>query len=286
MYELKRLNNVELKKYTTIKIGGIAENFYIPESVEELQMLMEELKNETIYLLAGGSNLLINDEKIFKHVICLLEFNQSLEIREDRTVYAGGSVRLQKFINILNQNGLGGIEYLYSVPGTVGGAIVMNAGRGKKYNQCISDYIIAVDVLENGKILTYKKEECQFSYRNSRFKNQKGIVVGVHFQFKEDSVENLKRAKEARIAFSRERQDHSGSNFGSVFCESSPKAMNLIKLIGLGNVGDVRFSKKTANWILNRGNAKFSDVMKMIERAKKVNRLFRKDAKLEVIIWN
>lgn len=282
---MKKLQDVVLKQYTTIKIGGIAQNFYIPESVAELTELMEQLKNETVYILAGGSNLLIDDKKTFSHVICLLEFNQTIDLRADRTVYVGGSVRLQKFINTMNQNGLGGIEYLYSVPGTLGGAVVMNAGRGKKYNQCISDYILSVDVLEDGSIHSYTKEECQFSYRNSRFKQQKGIVVGVHLKLKEDSIANLKQLKEERIAFSRARQDHSGSNFGSVFRESSPNAMNLIKLIGLGSSNGICFSKKTANWILNDGSGTFADVQKMIVRAKKVNKLFFKEAKLEVIIW-
>jgi UDP-N-acetylmuramate dehydrogenase len=92
-------------------------------------------------------------------------------LTERGNITVGASVRLQKLIQFANENELGGIEYLYSVPGLVGGAVVMNAGRGRKFNQSISDYIVEVRYLENDELKSITKDQCRFEYRDSIFKN-------------------------------------------------------------------------------------------------------------------
>lgn len=273
------LFNEPLEKYTTIKIGGVAKEMITPTNIEELKNIMVERKPK--YFLGGGSNLLISDRE-YDLVINLRQFNQQLEMQQDGTFIVGASVRLQKLINYINDNGYGGIEYLFSVPGLVGGAIVMNAGRGKKYSQSISDYITEVDVLRCGKVITLSKNECEFSYRNSIFKNSNDIVLSARFQFPIMSRTESYRRKKQRIMLCKEKQDMSCPNAGTVFSESNIRIMKHVKKVKLGN--NVHFSGKTENWLLNEGGS-FDDAVLAIRRVKLLHKLFFKKCILELIIW-
>lgn len=276
------LENVELSKYTTIRIGGIAKKMLIPENVDELTELLQ--KQSIRYMIGGGSNLLINNRE-FEEVVNLREFNKKIKRLENGRFQVGASVRLQELIKTINSYGYGGIEYLYSVPGLVGGAVVMNAGRGKQYNKCISDYIVKITVLRDGKIVELVKEECEFSYRNSIFKNNsKYIILSVEFLFSEQLSEEGERLIKERITLCKNVQDNSAPNFGSVFMESNNRIMKFVKLLGIRS-NDISFSKKTANWILNRNNGTYEDVIKVMKRVELLHRLFGKKCKTEVIKW-
>ena len=178
--------NEELKQYTTFKMGGIAKKFYIPESEEELLSLIKTLDNYKI--LGGGSNLLINNDGVFENVVYMKDFNKKIFNKGNGAYYFGASVRLQKIINKINEDGYGGIEYLYSVPGMLGGAIYMNAGRGKQFNMQLTDYLIDVDVLIDGEVKKLTKDECKFSYRKSIFQDNNYIILGANFKFKEVDI--------------------------------------------------------------------------------------------------
>lgn len=123
-------------------MGGIAKEYLSPESLEEL---IEAVRLGESKKIGGGSNVLIAEHS-FERVIDLGKFDTSIKNIGGR-YRVGASVRLFKLINAINKDGYGGIEYLYSVPGLVGGAVVMNAGRGRRYGQCISDYIEEVTFL-------------------------------------------------------------------------------------------------------------------------------------------
>ena len=146
---MKILQDEDLSKYTSVRIGGTAKTMYFPESRDELIDLIKH--HDTPVFISGGSNLLINNRE-FETVINLKSVDSSLEHLGGGRFRAGASVHLQKLINTINENGYGGIEYLFSVPGLVGGAIVMNAGRGKTHKKCISDYIISVDAIRDGSV--------------------------------------------------------------------------------------------------------------------------------------
>lgn len=210
-------SNEKLAKYTTIKIGGIAKKMFIPESKEELIDIVEKIKN--IKILGAGSNLLINDKKDYENVVYLKSFATEINYA-DGMFYVGASVSNQALINEINKRGFGGIEYLYSVPGFVGGAIVMNAGRGKNYNQSISDYIVKVDVLVDGVVKTFLKDECEFTYRHSIFKKSNYIVLGAYFIFNDMKQEVSKELKRERLELCRKVQDASKPNFGTFFCKN------------------------------------------------------------------
>ena len=280
------LRDENLSKYFTIHIGGVAHKLYIPKNKTELKEILRK-SGEKAYILSGGSNILMNNEKVYPEVIYMGKCCEELKsVGAGGYYYVGSSVRLQTLINEINKAGFGGIEYLYSVPGLVGGAIVMNAGRGKAYNKSIGDFVVSVDCFDlNGCEHTFLKEECHFAYRDSFFKNNEYVVTGVKFKFDEQAVIDTERAKKERIDYARKRQDNSGFNFGSVFCQCNPKAMQVIKQIGLKS-GDISFSRKTNNWIINKGQGTFGDAMKVMNKAKFVNKIFGTKTELEVVIWD
>lgn len=276
---MKQLENQPLSKYTTIRLGGIAKTMLIPESVDELCNIIRERKPD--YFIGGGSNLLISDRE-FELVVDLRSFDKSFENKGDGVFRVGASLRLQNLINQINEAGYGGIEYLYSVPGLVGGAVVMNAGRGKQYNQTISDYIVSVDIIRNEELITLSKEECNFSHRNSVFKNSKDIVVGCVLKFPEMSIEEASARKKERIELCKQKQDASKPNFGSVFCEQDARIIKYAKKHKIG--GKVHFSEKTSNWIINDGGT-FKDALAAIKKVELLHKLYFKKCKREVIVW-
>ena len=278
---MKILLNEDLSKYTTMHVGGTAKKMYLPETIDEL---IETLKmTSTHYYIGGGSNLLINDRS-FDEVINLRQFDTSIVDMGNGQFIVGGSVRLQKLINTINEKGFGGIEYLYSVPGLVGGAVVMNAGRGRQHHQCISDYIVSVTVLRDDQLVEIPKAACEFGYRTSSFKNSPSIITSICFYFPEMSIEESTKAKNDRMALCKVNQDSSYPNFGSVFMESNSTIMRLAKSIELGGKR-AHFSKKTQNWIINVDHAAYNDVIKAVKKAELLHRLLRKSCNREIIVW-
>lgn len=277
-------NNVNLSEYTTFKMGGTALNFYIPETVEELVTLVEQLE-DPCYFIGGGSNLLINNERIFENVVNLRKFNTSIQQLEHGLYKIGASVRLQKVIQTINNDGYGGIEYLYSVPGLLGGAICMNAGRGEKYKRSISDYLIEVEVLSKGERKTLKKEECEFAYRKSKFQRGDYIILSALFQFENIGAEKARQLCKERIEFCKKYQDNSKPNYGSVFCVSNKKIMKIFKLSVLGKKGGVRYSPKTGNWMLNEVEGDFEDAIVLLKRVEVIHKILGKPCIREVKIW-
>ena len=274
-----------LDKYTSIKIGGIAKKLYVPNNKDEVIELMKQLSGKEYYIIGGGSNLLINDKKVFDNVINVKKFDKTITNLGNGVYYVGASVRLQSLINAINKDGYGGIEYLYSVPGLVGGAIVMNAGRGKKYNLSISDYLINVHICLNGDIKVLKKEECTFKYRSSIFKNSNILILGATFCFEKKDIRDSLRDKRQRLEFCKKVQDTNSPNFGSVFLQANNKIMSLIRLFHPGFKNGIKYSKKTNNWLVNCGNGTFRQALFLIKLAQLLHKIVGKKAITEVIIW-
>ncbi len=282
---MKVLYNERLSNYTTLKIGGCCKKLFFPETLEELLNLVE--KYPLAPILGGGSNLLINDEAVYDEVLCMREFKKdSIEFWENSVAVSAG-VRLQKLITAINEHGLGGIEYLYSVPGLVGGAIYMNAGRGKGSGKQISDYLISVDVLENGKLKTYLKKDCGFAYRESIFKNKTdAIIISAEFCFEQITPEEGACRRKERIETCMSFQDNSYPNAGTTFRLSDPRVMGLMKRLSSRKKKDgVHFSYKTANWLQNRGNGTYRMAIAKIRQVKFLHKILGKECNLEYIIW-
>lgn len=294
---MKVLNNVWLSEYTTFRMGGMCKSLYIPDSEEELIQIVKE-KNDCRFI-GNGSNLLINDEAVFDNVILLKQFSNYINCRPDGITESSASVSLAKLLKHINVNGYGGIEYLSSVPGLVGGAIYMNAGRGRSVGCSISDYINTVRALcireddlhhHPGEIVSLTKEDCCFEYRKSRFQANNYLILSAEFCFPKVEKEESDRLILERKEWCRKTQDYSGPNFGSVFYEQNSKLMRIVKELGLGRTDGVHFSKNVSNWMINSCSEKqnfgaFKETIRLIEKVKKFHRIFGKKCEAEVIIW-
>lgn len=280
---MKIINNISLKDYTTLKIGGIARRFYIIEDDNDLVELVKEVQ-DNYYIIANGSNILINDKKVFDNVVYMNNYNKYININNG-IIEASSSNKIQELINFANKFELGGIEYLNSVPATVGGAICMNAGRGKSYNKSISDYIIDVKIFDGKKIRVIDKEECKFSYRDSIFKSKKWIILSARFKFENITIDESNKLKAERIAYSKNIQDSRNRTAGSVFCIHNSKIMSILKRFNVGWKKGVCYSNKTNNWINNKGNGTYRQVKFLINLTILLHKIFLKDCKLEYIEW-
>ena len=256
--------NVSLKKYSTFKIGGPAKLFAEPKSIAEIRELLMFCKknNEKFFILGNGSNILFNDKGY-----------DGLIMKIGKNLEAGKS--LHDVIHAAANKGLGGIEKLDGIPGTIGGAIFMNAGaHGQQISDCIKS---VVSVTNYGGIVTRTNEECKFSYRSSAFKMLDEIIVSAEFDFTPMPSEVINKNRKEVLAWRREKQPLKYPNAGSVFknptsnlplTDSHLSAGYLIDSCGLKGcrVGDAQVSELHANFIVNRGNASANDVKALMDK--------------------
>jgi UDP-N-acetylmuramate dehydrogenase len=256
--------NVSLKKYNTFKIGGKAKFFAEPKSIAEIRelFLFCRKNNEKFFILGNGSNVLFGDDGF-----------DGLVIKIGKHFASGKS--LHALIQNAAEQGLGGIEKLDGIPGTVGGAIFMNAGaHGQQISDCIKS---VVSVTIYGEIVTRTNEECKFSYRSSVFKMLDEIILSAEFDFIPMSKEIINKNRKEILAWRREKQPLKYPNAGSVFknptqnlslATSRLSAGYLIDSCGLKGcrVGDAQVSELHANFIVNRGKATAEDVKALIKK--------------------
>ncbi len=280
---MKILENELLSKYTTVHIGGICKKMFIPETENELISLIDAGYN--IYLLGGGSNLLISD-RVFDYVVNLRKFDEEIMDLGDGCFKVGASVRLQKLIKTINEKEYGGIEYLYSVPGLVGGAIVMNAGGGIEQGWSISDHVVEVRALYNGKIISLTKEDCNFAHRKSIFRDNLGyLVLSATLSFDKGELSYFESKRKDRLEYCKKYQDNGKPNFGSVFYIANGCVLGFLRRTSFGSKKGCHFSGKTSNWILNEGEGTFKQTIKLIKKAEFLHKCIGKKCEPEVEIW-
>ncbi len=176
------LVNEKLDRHTTFKVGGPCKALLSVETTEELKAVLRLLteEGEDFFILGNGSNLLVSDEGYEGYVIKLS--GDFLNIRlEGDCIVAGAGVLLSKVCSFARDNGLSGLEFAYGIPGTVGGAMVMNAGA---YGGEMKDVTESVSLLFNGEIVNRSAEEMQFGYRDSIIKHDDYIALETRFKLK------------------------------------------------------------------------------------------------------
>lgn len=272
-----------MSNYTTLRIGGPVKNLYIPENEQELINLVKELdSNKTLYrIIANGSNILVNSKGLKRDIVCVTKACKTIVV-DNQNVYAGCSVNLQAFINMCVKHNLYAYEFLASVPGSIGGAVYMNAGRGKCYGNSISDYISFVRVFDGRGITDIPKEQCGFSYRKSVFQNRNWIILGAMFTLKKQDGGYSQDKIKDRLAYARRYQDHGMPNAGSIFSKGNRGVFSLLKGF---RYGGAQFSKKTANWINNINNASSPDVLFLIAVARLLNYMVFCKTSVEINYW-
>lgn len=265
-----------------MRLHSVADIVCFPENREELKGLIigYEQKGEAYYVFSGGSNVIF-DERVQTPLINLMELDNNIEYLQDGSVKVGCSVRVQTLIRDLQKHLLGGIEYLFSVPTSIGGAIYMNAGRGKTEGVTISDYLEEVEYYnpKDRTFYIYKKRKEDFSHRTSPFQGTGNIIVSATFSFKKQDPAETERLIKERMEHSKKFLSADKPSCGSVFCEGNRLVYRL--LMGQ-RIGGAMYSKKTPDWISNMGDATASDVMQLIEKGKRWHRFFLSKCKVEI----
>jgi len=259
--------NVSMVTQTTFKIGGPADLFYEAKTKEELIEAVRVVKELKVpyFIFGGGSNVLVSDRGIRGLVIKILGEKCQI-LNEEVVVEAGAS--LSWLVQEVAQKGLSGLEFCAGIPGTVGGAVRGNAGTKDKW---LGSRVLVVEVLdEKGQVKEVAGEDCQFAYRESRFKYNQEIILSVRLKLSLDGPENIK-ARMSQFLKKRQNQPREPSA-GSIF-KNPPgfSAGQLIDKAGLKGkrIGDAQISPAHGNFIVNLKKAICEDVLKLISLAKK-----------------
>ncbi|MDI6640983.1 MAG: UDP-N-acetylmuramate dehydrogenase [Elusimicrobiota bacterium] len=274
-----------LGKYTTLRIGGPA-RFYIEiYTMSQLRLLLSLVNDYKIpiFIIGAGSNLLISD-KIFDGIVLRLK-GEFAEITHNGGIFdSGAGSMLPLLVKRSIDEEYTGLEMLAGIPGTVGGAIVMNAGT---HFGSISDVVSKVTTIDlSGKVTTLKKEEIKFGYRTSSLEGK--IVLRAEFELKKSKKDKIISKVTKNMLHRAKTQPLGVYTAGSIFKNPSGKtAGELIEKAGLKNysVGGAYISDKHANFIVNSGSATFFDVQQIISHVrKKVFEKFGIQLELEIKI--
>ena len=266
-------NNVkfdyDLKKKNWFNIGGKTKIYYKAESLKELIKFLKKVENKKkIFVLSGGSNTLITDKTYDGVVIKLSNNFNNISLLSNDIIIAGSAVGDKSLSEFAMNNSLGGFEFLSCIPGTVGGGIKMNAGCfGREFR----NILISIQAIKkSGQIITIPAKDINFKYRDSGLSDNL-IFLSASFKGykkKSDLIKNemveLKGKKEKSQPT---RIKTSGSTFKNPIGQSDKKVWQLIKdSVSIEkSFGDACISEKHCNFFVNKGNAKFDDMKKLIE---------------------
>lgn len=276
--ELKKLNiekiieDESLSKYTTFKIGGPAKILIEAVSDEEILKivkLFDEMK-ENYLIIGNGSNLLISDE-VFERPVIVLDKNFSKIMPIDEvTLYAEAGASLKSLANKALDLELGGLEAISGIPGTVGGAVYMNAGA---YGSEIKDLVTKVRCIKDEKIVELDASEVNFAHRRSIFQEKGYVILGAYFKLEKKAREEIEAEQKDYTQRRVDKQPLEYPSAGSVFKRPTGYyASKLIEDAGLKglSVGGAMVSKKHSGFIINTGGASFEDVVTLIEKVKAI----------------
>ena len=262
--------DANLAKYTTYRVGGIAKLLVYPKNVEKLIELMEIINEDDIkyFILGNGSNVLFSDN-LYDGIIIKLEKLNDMEIC-DNLVRVGAGYNLMKLSNEVAKKGLAGLEFASGIPGSVGGAVFMNAGA---YQADMKSIVKSVTVLTPDlKVVTLTKSEMKFKYRESFLQHNRGyICLEVILKLRTGNKEMLAEIIKDRKLKRKKSQPLEYPSAGSVF--RNPEGLFAGKLIEELNlkgyqIGGAKISEKHANFIINTGGAKASDIKEIIDVVK------------------
>lgn len=278
-----------LKNHTTLRIGGRARYFVEPASIQELRLVLSLAKKQKVQvlILGAGSNLLVSDRGLDAMVIRLSAPCFKKVIFKEKSVEAGAGVRLAQLIVAAAGRSLGGHEFLAGIPGTLGGAIMMNAGQSQK-GRSTADLIDRVMVMDyNGNIKIIPKNMIKFGYHSSGL--DKYIILNAFLKFKRNNKNRIKDSIKKYLVARRQSQDLLWPSAGCVFRNPyGDSAGRLIELAGLKGkrVGGAQVSLRHANFIINRQAATCRDVLRLMQLVKKeVKNKFGVGLEPEVKIW-
>ncbi len=261
-----------MSEHTTFRIGGKADAVCFVQELRELQKLFSYIKKENIpYLVVGrGSNLLVRDGGFKGVVIIMREHLASIEQhgKNEQILVAGGGLSLSSLVRHCSQRGLGGLEFLAGIPGTVGGAVIMNAGA---FGKDMGTVLQSIEMVSpKGELLSRDRPDLVFSYRTSSI--QEGtLVISASLQCTRETPQIVSKRVAEYLARRKATQPLEYPSAGSVFRNPPDDyAGRLIEEAGLKGkkIGGAMISPKHANYIVNTGGARAEDVVALMEMAK------------------
>ncbi|MDB4188818.1 UDP-N-acetylmuramate dehydrogenase [Candidatus Pelagibacter sp.] len=262
----------DLKKSNWFNIGGQAKVYFRPDSLPDLILFLKKFgEKEKVHILGAGSNTLISDEKFDGVVVKLGKNFSNISILPNDVIIAGSACLDKKLSDFALNNGIGGFEFLACIPGTIGGGLRMNAGC---FNKEFKDVLVSIQAIdENGQVLTIPASKVIFKYRSNDLKENL-IFLSASFKGSRKNKEGIKK----KILELKKKKDNtqptklktSGSTFKNPIDQTDKKVWELIKeSVALDtSFGDAHISNKHCNFFVNKNNASFEDMNKLIEFVK------------------
>jgi len=264
--------NISLSNFTTWRTGGPAEWIAQPKNIEEIKYLINWINKKKIQcnLIGAGSNLLINDKGIKGLSLCMRNFKGIQIDKSSGIVEVLSGEMLPTLARKAATNGLHGLEWAVGIPGTIGGAVVMNAGAQA---HCIANYLESITTLSlTGEYKIIKGKDLNFGYRYSLLQNEKLIVVSARLKLIPGHAEKIRQVTNENLNHRLRTQPYTAQTCGSVFRNPEPlKAAKLIEDLGLKGFrfGGAEISKIHSNFIINANKASSCDIKELIKYIQK-----------------
>lgn len=261
-----------LSKFSTMKIGGEADRLCQPQNVDELVSLVNQLQEEgePWSIVGGGSNLLISSRGV-RGTVIRTAFLKDINSTNSETLEAAAGARLPHLAKYAAQMGLSGLEFAVGIPGTVGGAVIMNAGA---HGSCIANILESALVFDSqaGDIKTIPASELGFVYRNCNLDPSRHVVVSAKFKLSPGSSEEISAKTQANEDYRWRTQPIGWPNLGSTFKNPLPdkSAGYLLDKSGAKDlkIGNAAVSSLHANFVINLGGATSEEVTDLLEKMK------------------
>lgn len=274
------INSLSSNKLSFYRTQNYFKRYGEAHTVEEFKEYCQwaQDNNVDLYILGNGSNTLFVPKTVNSLIVknCL---NKSIKPLSENRVEVSSSVMIPEILKYCYKNSLDSFYYLASVPASIGGALAMNAGRGRNFGVTIYDFVESVTFLENGEIKTLTAAEINKGYRETIFTGiHSRLILNAIFKFENKQFEADPILE--RREWAKEHQDNVEPNCGSVFKFAYQPIMNILKGV---KIGQARYSAKTANWILNQSSESTS-LMLLITMTKLLHFMVGRRAVLEIII--
>lgn len=260
-----------LKNHTTFRIGGKCKIAVFVNSEDSTSSVIRFCRDKNIkYAVLGNGSNIIADDNFFDGVVLIIgnDFSNINYIR-DGIVECEAGLMLSRLCVSMMKEGLTGLEFAYGIPGTVGGALYMNAGA---YGGQMSDVVVSADYLDtDGIVKTISCENMDLSYRHSAFMNSGRIILRVRLKLQKGVINEIEKKMETLMSKRREKQPLNYPSAGSTFKRPEGAfAAALIEQCGLKgfSVGDAQVSEKHSGFVINKGNATFKDIMQLVDKVK------------------
>ncbi len=283
----KILYNEQMSKHTTFKVGGPAEVFIKIDNIDDLKEILEFVNKNKIPLtiIGNGSNIVVLDSGIKGITICIkLEKTEVKENKDGIQIVVGSGNKISKLARECLEKEITGLEELSGIPGTIGGAVKMNAGAHGKEIKDIVKKVKCIDY--NGNIKEFTKEEMKFGYRKSILKKEKYIVLEVELILQKGNREEIKEKIDMYSKYRKEKQPIEFPSAGSTFKRGDNFiTAALIDQAGLKgySIGGAEVSIKHSGFIINKGNAAAEDILNLAEYVEQeVYKKFGKKIELEI----